>query len=265
MPRSEPTASPAPASGPDRRTPIVLRGASVELGGRRVLDSIELVVGPGETVALAGPSGAGKSTLLRLCVGSVTANDPETVRILGVDRAAASERASLRLSRRVAMIHQQLDLVGPLKVVHNVNAGHLGEWGRLRAMRSLLRPVQLEEARRALAAVGIADKLFDRTDRLSGGEQQRVALARVLVQNPDLILADEPVSSLDPARADGVMVLLTEMAAAHRALLVSLHDFDLARRRCDRVVGLRDGRIMFDLPAAEVTDELGRRLYRVGS
>ena len=113
--------------------------------------------------------------------------------------------------------------------------------------------------------MGIADKLHERTDRLSGGEQQRVALARVLVQEPELILADEPVSSLDPARAEEVMDLLGEVVADRgRTLLVSLHDFGLARRRCDRVVGMRAGRVVFDLPAGDVTDELGVELYRIG-
>ncbi len=122
----------------------------------------------------------------------------------------------------------------------------------------------MEAARAALAALGIEDKLHERTDRLSGGEQQRVALARLLVQRPDLILADEPVSSLDPARSDEVLGLITGVVADRRALLVSLHDFDLARRRCDRLIGLRRGRVVFDLPAGEVTDRHGAALYRTG-
>jgi phosphonate transport system ATP-binding protein len=166
----------------------------------------------------------------------------------------------------VGTIYQQLHLVGSLRVIHNVNAGRLGSWSALRALGSLLRPLEVEQARLALAGIGIENKLFERTDRLSGGEQQRVALARVLVQQPDLILADEPVSSLDPARSDEVMRLLTTVVTgSSRTLVVSLHDFDVARRRCDRVIGLRAGRVAFDLPAAQVTDALGVDLYRLSA
>ena len=122
----------------------------------------------------------------------------------------------------------------------------------------------MDAARRALARTGIGGLLHARTDTLSGGEQQRVALARVLVQDPDLVLADEPVASLDPARAEEVLELLCEPAADRdRTLLVSLHDPDLALRHCDRVVGLRAGRVLFDLPPAEVTADLRRQLYEL--
>jgi len=186
------------------------------------------------------------------------------VEVLGQDLETATAGQLRDVRRRVGTVYQQLNLVGPLRVVHNVNAGRLGSWGTGRALRSLVKPVQLDVARDALARVGIADRLFERTDRLSGGEQQRVALARVLVQQPELILADEPVSSLDPARAEEVMDLLGEVVADRsRTLLVSLHDFGLARRRCDRVVGVKAGRVVFDLPAGDVTDDLGVALYRI--
>ena len=242
---------------------VSLRGVHVVYDGHAALDGFDLDVFAGEHVALVGPSGAGKTTALRLCSASVAAT-AGAVSVLGRDLGRASPSELHDVRRRVGTIHQQLDLIGPLRVVHNVNAGHLGSWSRFRALRSLLRPVGLEQARDALARVGIADKLLERTDRLSGGEQQRVALARVLVQGPDLILADEPVSSLDPARAEEVMDLLAEVVVdRHRTLLVSLHDFALARRRCDRIVGVRGGRVAFDLPADEVTDDLGHDLYRI--
>ncbi|MGI8810074.1 MAG: phosphonate ABC transporter ATP-binding protein [Acidimicrobiales bacterium] len=244
---------------------VSLRGVGVVYGAHPALDGVDLDVAPGQRVALVGPSGAGKTTVLNLCTGTV-APTTGSVSVLGCDvgRATAAELRALR--RRVGTVYQQLHLVGPLRVVHNVNAGRLGSWSTSRALRSLLHPIEVDEARRALAEVGIADKLDERTDRLSGGEQQRVALARVLVQQPDLVLADEPVASLDPARADEVMDLLGTAAAEHgRTLLVSLHDFDLARRRCDRVVGLRAGRVVFDLPAADVTADVGTELYRIGT
>jgi len=240
---------------------VSLRGVHVVLGGHAALNGFDLDVFAGERVALVGPSGAGKTTALRLCTASTVAT-AGTASVLGRDLARASPKELKQVRQRVGTINQQLHLVGPLRVVHNVNAGRLGSWSRSRALRSLIRPVGLSEARDALARVGIADKLLERTDRLSGGEQQRVALARVLVQGPELILADEPVSSLDPARAEEVMELLAELVV-DRTLLVSLHDFALARRRCDRIVGIRKGRVAFDLPAREVTDEIGHDLYRI--
>jgi phosphonate transport system ATP-binding protein len=240
---------------------VALHAVSVSYGARRALVDVDLTVRAGERVALVGPSGAGKSTLIGLCTGSVLPEAGELT-VLGQPLNRLSVGALAAVRRRIGTIHQRLHLVGRLQVVHNVNAGRLGRWTVREALASLVRPREIEAAREALARVGIADKLFCRTDELSGGEQQRVALARVLVQDPDLVLADEPVSSLDPARADAVLRLLCEtVATPGRTLLVSLHDFDLAVRWCDRVVGLRDGRVLFDLPAAEVDERLRDRLY----
>jgi len=243
---------------------VSLRGVRVVYNGHPALDGFDLEVSAGERVALVGPSGAGKTTALRLCTASVEPT-AGTVAVLGHDLAMTSPAQLRDVRRRVGTVYQQLHVVGPMRVVHNVNGGRLGAWSRWRALRSLVRPVDVDVARSALARVGIADKLFERTDRLSGGEQQRVALARVQEPEPELILADEPVSSLDPARAEEVMDLLGEVVAERsQTLLVSLHDFTLARRRCDRIVGVRNGRVAFDLPAAEVTDDLGAALYRIG-
>lgn len=240
---------------------VRLSDVSVSYAGRRALAGIDLTVRAGERVALVGPSGAGKSTLLALCAGSLRP-DAGDIDVLGHRLTGLSAGVLRDVRRRIGVIHQRLHLVGRLRVVHNVNAGHLGRWNSWQAVSSLVRPRQVETARQALARTGIADKLVARTDELSGGEQQRVALARVLVQDPDLVLADEPVASLDPARGDEVMRLLCEIVTTpDRALLVSLHDFDLAVRRCDRVVGIREGRILFDLPAAEVEWELHDALY----
>jgi phosphonate transport system ATP-binding protein len=243
---------------------VLLRDITVAYGPNRALDGVDLEVGPGERVALVGPSGAGKSTLLRVCNGSAAQTSGE-VEVLGLRLAGAASRELRQVRRRIGTIHQHLHLVGSLRVVHNVNAGHLGSWSALRALGSLLRPLEVDTARQALARMGIEQTLLERTDRLSGGEQQRVALARVLVQAPDLILADEPVSSLDPARSEEAMQMLTALVADRRSLVVSLHDFDLARRRCDRIVGLRAGRVVFDVPAAEASDDLGAELYRTSA
>lgn len=227
------------------------------------LDAVSLRVQSGERVAIVGPSGAGKSTVLGLA-NTALAPTSGTVRIFGVDPTAA-DRASLRsLRTRVGTIHQQLHLAGALRVVHNVNAGRLGNWSTWRAWWSLVRPSGVDEVRAALRTLGIEDKLWQRTDRLSGGERQRVAIARVLVQGAGLVLADEPISSLDPARGREVLETLCGVAhSTDRSLLVSLHAFGLAVEYFDRVVGLRSGRVVFDLPAGDVTAEHAVDLYRI--
>jgi phosphonate transport system ATP-binding protein len=255
---------PDEAGGDDAGLALRLQGVSVAYGDRWALDGLNLSVHRGERVALVGPSGAGKSTLLGLGNGTVTPTGGR-VEVLGVDPTAASAGALRALRGRIGSVHQQLNLVGPLQVVHNVNAGRLGTWSRLRALRSLVRPLQVDEARAALERVGIGAYLHTRTDQLSGGEQQRVALARVLIQDPDLVLADEPVASLDPARAEEVMSLLCglldQQSGERRTLVVSLHDFDLAVRHCDRIVGLRQGRVVLDVAVEEVGEGTRERIY----
>jgi len=240
---------------------VALRLVQVRYGSLLAVDDLTLTVGAGERVALVGPSGAGKSTLLALCTGSVQPTSG-TVEVLGEALTARSPRELAAVRRRVGTLHQRLHLVGRLRVVHNVNAGRLGAWPWWKAIVSLVRPLEVAAAQQALARTGIGDLVFARTDELSGGEQQRVALARLLVQDAELVLADEPVSSLDPARAEEVLRLLcATVTDGDRTLLVSLHDVDLALRHCDRVVGVRAGRVLFDLPADEVTEQLRRQLY----
>jgi len=252
------------APGTTAQPAVALRGVEVRYGADPAL-SAALEVAPGERVALVGPSGAGKSTLLGLCSGTRPLS-VGTVEVLGTDLAAASRRRLRAVRSRIGSVHQGLDLVGPLTALQNVSAGRLGRWGTARSLASLVRPVDPGPALEAMRRLGIEDLAGARTDRLSGGEQQRVALARVLVQDPELVLADEPIASLDPGRARVVMGLLTEVVAGDaRTLLVSLHDFETARKTCDRVVGLRRGEIVFDLPAGEVTVAQRDELYRLGA
>ncbi|MDQ6746574.1 MAG: phosphonate ABC transporter ATP-binding protein [Candidatus Dormibacteraeota bacterium] len=240
-----------------------LRGAGVRYGTQHALRDVDLEVRAGERVALVGPSGAGKSTLLSLLNASARPSSG-TVRLLGHELATIRPRQLRALQARIGTIHQQFALVGPLRVIHNVNAGRLAHWSFARAAWSLLRPQETSAARAALQRVGVADKLFERTDQLSGGQQQRVAIARVLVQDPTAILADEPISSLDPARGGEVMALLRDLAVERqKTLVVSVHNFEYALSHCDRIIGLREGRVMFDLPADRVSPDDARALYRL--
>ncbi|GAB3364237.1 phosphonate ABC transporter ATP-binding protein [Modestobacter lapidis] len=204
-------------------------------------------------MAVVGPSGAGKSTLLGLANAAVPPTGG-TVELLGADPSALRGRTLRQLRSRVGTVHQQLELVGQLRVVHNVNAGRLGSWPASRAAWSLVRPQGLPAVLEALDRVQLADRVYERTDRLSGGQRQRVAVARLLVQRPELVLADEPASALDPALADRVLGLLAGLAADRGgALVASLHDPALALRHCTRVVGLVAGRVVLDAPTAALS------------
>ncbi|MBI2216779.1 MAG: phosphonate ABC transporter ATP-binding protein [Candidatus Rokubacteria bacterium] len=225
------------------------------------LDGLTLTVHRGEHVAVIGPSGAGKTTLFRILNLALR---PTAGRLLfeGRDVGGLSDAALRRARTRIGTIYQQQHLVGRLRVVHNVLAGNLGRWSTLRALTSLISPRDVDAAAAALAQVGIPDKLHARTDELSGGQQQRVAIARVLVQDPDVILADEPVSSVDPSLAVTLVSLLRDLSAESRkTLLVNLHSVDLALNFFPRVVGIRDGRVRFDLRPQAITPALLEELY----
>ena len=232
-------------------------------GPVRALHGVTLHIAAGERVALVGPSGAGKSTLLALLNGT---HEPTlgTVRVLGQQLNQLTPRARRQVQQQIGTIYQHFALVDNLRVIHNVNAGQLGRWSALRAIVSLVWPLDVHVAAQALAQVGIPDKLYARTEHLSGGQQQRVAIARVLVQDPVAILADEPISNLDPERGREIMDLLRDLSICMaKTLLVSLHAVEYARSHFTRVIGLRDGRIIFDQPADQVTDEMLRTLYRI--
>jgi phosphonate transport system ATP-binding protein len=239
---------------------VVVDHVSVTFGEVTVLDNVSMAVHHGDTIGVIGPSGAGKSTLLGLMSGLVV---PAVGSVVFAGAPIRDDDAWRRdVGRHIATVPQQLHLTGPLRVVHNVNAGRLGEWSTARALWSLVSPREVGAAREALEAVGIADKLFARTNQLSGGEQQRVAIARALRQSPQLLLADEPTASLDPARALEVMELLAQLAGRTRcALVVSQHNLALAQQICRRLIGLRHGVVAFDRPSAEVTSDDVVALY----
>jgi phosphonate transport system ATP-binding protein len=239
------------------------RAAVVRYGSLPALDGVDLRVERGERVALIGPSGAGKSSLISLLNGS-RAPDEGRVEVLGRDLSRASGRERRSVQRQLGTVRQQFDLSGQLRVVHNVNAGRLGQWSFLRAAFSLLSPREVDRVREALALVGLEEKLYERTDRLSGGEQQRVAIARVLVQEPNAILADEPIASLDPTRgAEIVDLMLALSARLGTTLVVSLHDVEVALARFERVVALREGRRVHDGPPAGLSRDAIRELYAI--
>ena len=216
--------------------------------GAPVLNEISLSVRRGEKVAIVGPSGSGKTTLFRAINGFLPI-------LSGSIMVAGTEVKDLRGSRlrklraRVGMISQRHDLVDRLKVHQNVMAGALGRWTTVHALRFLLRPkpAELDEAERALARVALARKLLCRTSDLSGGEHQRVAIARALVQQPTILLADEPIASLDPILSGQILSLLCSLAHENGfALLCSLHQPEFANEYFDRVIRIESGKIASD-------------------
>ena len=240
-----------------------LTAVSKIYGAQSALTDVNLQIDAGERVALIGPSGAGKSTLLGLLNGTVQPTAGR-VFVLGQSLATLAPRPLRQLQRQIGTIYQQFHLVDQLRVIHNVNAGHLGEWGLGKSLFSLLWPQEIDRAYAALARMGIGEKLYARTSELSGGEQQRVALARVLIQNPTAILADEPIASIDPQRSREIMNLLRDLATeGGKTLVASLHDVDFALSHFDRIIGLRNGRLLFDQPAAQVTPARLERLYQI--
>ncbi|MDR6123322.1 phosphonate transport system ATP-binding protein [Bacillus sp. SLBN-46] len=225
------------------------------------LSSLSFSIKEGELVALIGPSGAGKTTLLNAIAGLVPIQSGELL----IDGSShATYKNGKALSKKVGVIRQQFDLIGPLAVIHNVLAGNLGDWGLIKSLFSLLIPQEKELAIRALERVGLGDKVYEITSSLSGGEQQRVAMARLLVQRPEVILADEPVASLDPARAEDVLAMLTKIVTEEKqTLIASLHSVEYARKYFTRIISLKNGEIFFDLPTDQVTDELLKDLYQL--
>ncbi|NDJ18330.1 phosphonate ABC transporter ATP-binding protein [Myxacorys almedinensis] len=242
---------------------ISLDRVTFRFGQFVALADVSLHIGMGQRVALVGSSGAGKSTLIRLMNGTLQPTQGE-IRAFGQELSQLKPQRLRQIQRQIGTIYQQLHLVDNLRVIHNVNAGHLGRWSFWKALISLVVPLDLPTATNALTQVGILEKLYERTDRLSGGQQQRVAIARVLVQDPLVILADEPISSLDPQLSRDVMELLCQICEpSNRSLVVSLHNIEFALRYCDRIIALRHGRLLFDAPTGSVSNEMIADLYRL--
>jgi phosphonate transport system ATP-binding protein len=224
--------------------------------GTEALTGVDLEVRPGEAVALLGHNGSGKSTLMR-CVMGFEPLTSGRIRLHDADVGTASRRQLREARRRTAMVFQSVHLVDSSKVLTNVVHGSLGQGGSaLRRWSQATAPAELrEQAMDALDRVGLAHLAGRRADQLSGGQRQRVGLARMLLQQPRLVLADEPVASLDPKAGRQVMGLLMEIAREKGFTVVTtLHQLDLALSCSDRLVGMREGRVVLDRP----TDGLDR-------
>ena len=237
------------------------------LGGRAALCNVNLSIAPGEMVALIGASGSGKSTLLRHLSGLVSADRGRGAGEVAIDgqRIQADGRLAKdvrRLRGNVGFVFQQFNLVNRLSVITNVLIGTLSRLSLLRTMLFRFPEHERQLAMAALQRVGIADWAFQRASSLSGGQQQRAAIARAMVQRAKLVLADEPIASLDPEAARRVMEALAELNRTDGVtVVVSLHQVQFAMRYCPRTVALRAGEVIFDGPSAALTPQKLAELY----
>jgi phosphonate transport system ATP-binding protein len=226
-----------------------------------VISGVSIELGPKEIVGLIGASGAGKSTLLRAVQRLV---EPESGQIFlnGIELTGLPPRELRGARRRLGMIFQEHALIGRLSVMENVLTGTLGRTGFWRSVRRRFDPEDVQEAFGLLGRVGLTGFEDSRCDELSGGEKQRVGIARALIQHPDVLLVDEPTASLDPATSVRIMSLITEICAERGlAAIINLHDVPLARRFCPRIIGLLDGEVVFDGTASALDDTVLQRVY----
>ena len=240
---------------------ISVRGLSKTYsGGVRALNNVNIDVAPGEFLVVLGPSGAGKSTLLR-CINRLV--EPSEGQVFHNGAEITGHRGDLRAIRRqFGMVFQQFNLVKRLSVLVNVLAGRLGYRSVLRSLFYSFPEADKRIAIECLARVNMEQKAFQRADTLSGGEQQRVAIARALAQQPTVILADEPVASLDPKIARQVLGYLRQVAQELGiTVLCNLHQVDYAKEFSERVVGMSRGSVVFEGASSELTDEILHRIY----
>ena len=234
---------------------LSIQSLTKRYGDRAVLEGFDLDVHAGEVVSILGANGSGKSTMLR-CLSGLAKFDGGSVSVAGRE-VRSGERVP-----EFAMVFQKIHLVTQLSALENVCAGALGRLSFRQAWAPRAFPTDVrEEAMGCLDRVGLAERAHDRAGRLSGGQQQRVAVARALCQRAGVLLADEPVSALDPAAAEQVMRLLRSLAGDGMAVAAVLHQPDLARRHSDRVVGLTGGRITLDVAPSALTDADVDALY----
>ncbi len=225
------------------------------------LDDVSFTVQPGEFLACIGLSGSGKSTLLR-CINRLV--EPTEGQIIwnGVDITRASQEEMRQIRRKIGMVFQHFNLVSRSKVITNVLAGRLGYTNPAMSLVNRFSSEDMELAAKQLERIGITDQAYKRADELSGGQQQRVGIVRALMQEPEMMLADEPVASLDPVLAHSIMQYLEKINQEDGVMvLCSLHFLDLVHKYADRAIALNDGMLMFDGPPSAIDDEKFKEIY----
>jgi phosphonate transport system ATP-binding protein len=241
---------------------LVLRNLSKEYArGKPVLRDVSIAFAGSGLTAIIGPSGTGKSTLIR-CVNRLVEPTGGEILFRGQDLARLRGRDLRAARRRIGMVFQEYNLVERLTAIENVLCGRLGYISPLRAWMRRFPRADIDGAFDLLEAVGLADRAGQRADALSGGQRQRIGIARALMQRPDLLLADEPTSSLDPKTSVEIMELIVDLAGKRGIpVIVNIHNVELARRFAQRVIGMTGGKVVFDGPPDALRDEHLKQIY----
>ena len=229
--------------------------------GDQALKNVSLEVPQGQVMALIGPSGAGKSTLIR-CVNRLVEPTSGSIKLGELELTRLGSGDLRRARRRMGMIFQEYALVERLSVMENVLSGRLGYVGFWRSFFRRYPQTDINEAFRLLERVGLDHMADKRADELSGGQRQRVGICRALIQNPDLLLVDEPTASLDPKTSRQIMRLVCELCEERQlAAIINIHDVQLAQMFARRIVGLQLGSIVYDGPPDGLTADVLTRIY----
>jgi len=229
--------------------------------GDKALNAVDLEVPKGQVLALIGPSGAGKSTMIR-CINRLVEPTSGTVTLDGVELTSLGLGGLRKERRRMGMIFQEYALVERLTVMENVLSGRLGYVGFWRSFLRKYPQSDVDEAFRLLDRVGLVEMADKRADELSGGQRQRVGICRALIQNPSVLLVDEPTASLDPKTSRQIMRLIVELCEERElAAIVNIHDVALAQMFVSRIVGLKLGTMVFDGSPADLTEDVLTTIY----
>jgi phosphonate transport system ATP-binding protein len=241
---------------------LSIRGLTKEYRrGTPVLKGITLDIAGQGITAIIGPSGTGKSTLIR-CINRLVEPTEGEIWFQGIDLARLRGKPLCEARRRIGMVFQEYNLVERLSVMENLLCGRLGYVSPMRAWLRLFDQADIDRAFDLLETVGLAGYAAQRADALSGGQRQRVGIARAVMQRPDLLLADEPTSSLDPKTSVEIMELMASLAAqGNIPVILNIHNVELARRFAARIVGMAGGHVVFDGPPGELRDEHLNQIY----
>lgn len=230
-------------------------------GGVHALNDVNLEIEQGEFVAIIGLSGAGKSTLIRTINKMIDITDG-TLNVNGLDVSTLKSKSLRKFRRKIGMVFQSFNLIERTTVIKNVLTSRVPDMPFIKALFGIYSKKDKIKALESLDKLGILDKAYVRTDKLSGGQMQRVALARTLTQDPEIILADEPVASLDPVTAAQVMSDFTRINKEYNiSVLINIHHVDLALRYADRIIGINAGKIVFDGLSKDVDEEVLEKIY----